>query len=189
MELYCRNVEIFDKKILDDFAKEHELNNEKYLAGDCSLILNEGYIQIGDFYKWYKKILNLALEQNLKKGQVGCTCYLVLQKSDDYLIGIFDIRHSLNYKHGDVYGHIGVDIRPSERNKGYYKKILNMAMEKAQDFSINPLVISCEYGNIISYKGITHIFGKYKKMVLIDNTYFYVFQKYLSYEKEGRKNP
>ena len=64
-----------------------------------------------------------------------------------------------------------------------------MALEKAKDFSINPFVISCEYGNIVSYKGIAHVFGKYKEMVLVDNTYFYVFQKYLDYEKEGRNAP
>ena len=183
MELYCRSVDIFDKKILDDFAKEHIINKEYSLAGDCSLILNKGYIEIGDFYKWYKLVRRLA-ENKLKKNQVCCSCFLVLRKSDDYLIGIFDIRHSLLFKNGSIYGHIGVDIRPSERGKGYYKNILNMAIEKCRELLINPIVISCEYGNIVSYKGISHIFGNYDDMVLVDNTYFYVFRKYFDDTKE-----
>ena len=49
MELYCRCVDIFDKKIMDDFAIEHKKCGEKYMAGDCSLILKKGYQQINDF--------------------------------------------------------------------------------------------------------------------------------------------
>ncbi len=179
MDLYCRNVEIFDKKIFDAFVLEHKKNNEKYLAGDCSLILNKSYMQINDFYKWYRLVSNLDSEEKLKKNQVGCTTFLVLRKSDDYLIGIFDIRHSLNYKNGKIFGHLGVDIRPSERNKGYYKEILHLAIDKAKEFSINPLVISCEYDNIVSYKGLKSVFGDYEKMVLVNNTYYYIFKKYL----------
>lgn len=177
MELYCRCVDIFDKTIMDEFALEHKQNGEIYMAGDCSLILRNGYQQINDFYKWYKLINNLDLEKKLKKGQVGCSCFLVLNKENDKLIGIFDIRHSLNYPNGEVYGHIGVDIRPSERGKGLYKEILKLAVEKAKEFKIKPIVISCEYDNIISYKGISHVFGDYKEMALIDGDYFYIFEK------------
>lgn len=177
MELYCRYVDVFDKKLMDDFSLEHKRNGENFLAGDCSLILQKGYQQINDFYKWYKMVKNLDLEKNLKKGQVGCSCFLVLDKESDYLIGIFDIRHSLKYKNGQVFGHIGVDIRPSERGKGYYKDILKLAVNKAKELEIKPIVISCEYDNIVSYKGITHIFGNYDEMVLVDGTYFYVFRK------------
>ena len=119
MELYYRPVSIFDKKIMDEFALEHKDNSEMYMAGDCSIILGIGYQQIDDFYKWYKMVSNLDAEEHLKKNQVCCSCYLVFRKNDDKLIGIFDIRHSLNFKFGNVYGHIGISIRPSERRKGY----------------------------------------------------------------------
>lgn len=182
MELYYRSVTLFDQELLDDFAKEHKENNEIYMAGDCSLILNSGYQQIGNFYKWFKLVSKLDREENLKKGQVGCSCYLVLNKEDDSLIGLFDIRHSLDYKNGEVFGHIGVDIRPSQRGKGFYKTILNFALEEIKNFSINPVVISCSYDNIVSYKGITDIFGDYEKMIPVDGTYFYVFSKEVEYE-------
>ncbi len=175
MELYCRKVSLFDQKIVDDFALEFKNNNENSIPGDCSLILNKSYLKINNFYKWYKKICHLEK----KKAKVPCSCYLVFRKEDDYLIGIFDLRHSLNFKHGNIYGHVGVSIRPSQREKGYYKHILHLIIEKAKEISINPLVISTEYDNIVSYKGIENIFGKYKDMVLVDNTYYYVFQKNL----------
>lgn len=179
MELYYRPISIFDKKELDEFALEHKNNNEQYMSGDCSLILGKGYFQINDFYKWYKLVSNLDSEERLKKGQVGCSCYLVFRKSDDKLIGIFDIRHSLKFKFGSAYGHIGISIRPSERRKGYYKDILNLSLREIKNYNINPVVISCEYDNLASKKGIEHVYGDYKDMVPCNGTYLLIYEKYL----------
>lgn len=177
MELYARNVTIFDKKIVDDFVREHYDVNETVVAGDCSIITGRGYSDYEDFYDWYKDIEKLDQEEHLKKGQVGCSTYLVLTKEDDKLIGLLDIRHSLAYEHGNVYGHIGVDIRPKQRNKGYYKEILKIALELAKQYNIENVVISCEYSNIASKKGIEQVFGKEYQTVPIEGTYYLVYEK------------
>lgn len=182
MELYCRLVQIFDQQVMDDFALEHKNQGIFDLPGDGSLISGKGYLEINHFYHWYKIVSMLDQEEKLKKGQVGCSCYLVFRKSDDFLIGIFDIRHSLNYKDGNILGHIGVDIRPSERRKGYYSDILKLAVEECKNFSINPIIISCAYDNLFSMKGIHRVFGDYKEMIPLDGTYFYVYEKYLDRE-------
>lgn len=177
MELYARKVTIFDEQLVDDFAKEHQKYHTDGMAGDCSLILGTSYQEIGNFYDWYQQVENLHQETKLKKGQVGCTTYLVLTKEKDELIAIFDIRHTLDYENGDVYGHIGVEIRPRERNKGYYKQILKLALEATQEFNILEVVISCEYDNIFSKRGIEHIFGKEYESVPRCGTYFLVYKK------------
>lgn len=177
MELYARKVTIFDEQIVADFAKEHQLYETDTMSGDCSLILGTSYQEIGNFYDWYQKVENLNQEIKLKKGQVGCTTYLVLTKEKDNLIALFDIRHSLEYENGDVYGHIGVEIRPTQRNKGYYKHILKLAIEATQEFNILEVVISCEYDNIVSKKGIEHIFGKEYESIPRCGTYFLVYKK------------
>ena len=153
MELYIRPVTIFDNDIVTDFNKEHHALNEKIEAGDGSLILGKSYDEYDDFYDWFQAIEKLDQEEKLKKNQVGCTTYLVLTKEEDKLIALLDIRHSLNYPHGEVYGHIGVDIRPLERNKGFYKEILKLALEAIKEYSISKVVIACEYSNIPSKRG------------------------------------
>lgn len=175
MELYCRVVNIFDEEIMNHFAKDHVDNNTMILAGDCSLILGKSYHEYDNFYDWYKLVNKLDKEE-LEDGQVGCTVYLVFRKRDDKLIGIFDIRHSLNFVNGDIYGHIGVDICPSERGKGYYVHILELILEEIKKYSINPVIISCEYDNIASKRGIDHFFSN-EEMIPFNGSYLFVYKK------------
>ena len=179
MELYARNVTIFDEELVDDFVREHEAIGEKVEAGDCSLILGKSYMDYENFYDWFKEEENLSTEEKLKKGQVGCSTYLILTKEEDKLIALLDIRHSLEFEHGNIYGHIGIDIRPTERHKGYYKEILNIAITIPKEYEIKELVIACEYTNIPSKKGIEHIFGKEYETVPLDGTYYLVYKKEL----------
>ena len=179
MELYLRKVSIFDEQIIDDFAREHYAVNETIEAGDCSLILGKSYEEYETFYEWFKEEQKLDREEGLKENQVGCTTYLVLTKEDDELIALLDMRHSLNFKHGSVYGHIGIDIRPTKRNKGYYKEILKLSVELAKELKMEKLVIACDYTNIPSKKGIEHIFGNKYQTIPVEGTYYLVYEKNL----------
>ena len=181
MELYLRKVTIFDKQIVDDSAREHYAVKDKIEAGDCSLILGKTYEEYDDYYEWFKAEQKLDREEDLKKNQVGCTTYLVLTKEDDELIALLDMRHSLDYNHGSVYGHIGIDIRPTKRNKGYYKEILKLSVELAKELKMKKLVIACDYTNIPSKKGIERVFGDDYQLVPVEGSY------YLVYEKDLRK--
>lgn len=179
MEFYARPVTIFDEEIVNDFAREHYSLNEKIEAGDCSLILGKSYSDYDNFYDWYKEVERLNQEEKLKKDQVGSTTYLVLTKEDDYLIALLDIRHSLDYPHGTSYGHIGIDIRPTQRNKGHYKEILKLSVEIAKEYGIEKLVIACEYTNIPSKKGIESVLGNKCQMIPVEGTYYLVYEKEL----------
>ena len=183
MELYARPVTIFDEQIVNDFAREHYAVQDSIQAGDCSLILGKTYNDYENFYDWLKDVEKLDQEEDLKKGQVGCTTYLVLTKEEDYLIALLDIRHSLKFPHGEVYGHIVIDIRPTERKKGHYKEILKLSLELVKEYEIEKIVIACEYSNIPSKKGIEHIFGKEYQTIPVEGTYYLVFEKNIR-EKE-----
>ena len=188
MELYARPVTIFDQELVDDFAREHYAVNDSIQAGDCSLILGKTYKDYDNFYDWFKEEEKLDQEDRLKKGQVGCTTYLVLTKEEDYLIALLDIRHSLNYEHGEVYGHIGIDIRPTERNKGHYKEILKLAVSLVKEYGIEKIVIACEYTNIPSKKGIEHVFGKDYQTIPVEGTYYLVYKKEIGKKEEYDRN-
>ena len=94
-------------------------------------------------------------------------------------MALLDIRHSLNYPRGTSYGHIGIDIRPTQRNKGHYKEILKLSINIAKEYEIEKLVIACEYTNIPSKKGIESVFGNKYQMVPVEGTYYLVYEKEL----------
>lgn len=49
-------------------------------------------------------------------------------------------------------GHIGYDIRPSQRKKGYGKAILRLVLPLAKELGINKVLITCDVTNIASKK-------------------------------------
>ena len=60
-------------------------------------------------------------------------------------------------------------------NPGNYKVTFHLSTKP----NINPVVISCEYDNLASKKGIEHFFGEYKDMVPCNGTHLLVYEKYL----------
>ncbi len=172
MELYYRSVNIFDEQLMKEFSLEHLERGMGILAGDASLITGNSYHEFDDFYHWYKAVSDI--------DDAGvCSVYLVFNKENDMLIGIFDIRHGLNFPNGCLLGHIGVDIRPSMRGKGLYRDILELCIKECEILGIKDIVISCEYDNISSKRGIEHLFVLDKEMVSLNGSYLYVYKKSL----------
>ncbi|MBI5457719.1 GNAT family N-acetyltransferase [Candidatus Kaiserbacteria bacterium] len=67
-------------------------------------------------------------------------------------IGHVSVRQRLNEHLLQIGGHIGYDIRPSERGKGYGNKILKLALRKAKEMGIEKVRITCDVDNIASRK-------------------------------------
>ena len=89
---------------------------------------------------------------DLLEGRVPQTTYWLID--NDEFIGRVRIRHSLNDTLMKIGGHIGYDIRPSQRKKGYGKAILRLALPLAKELGIDNALITCDVTNIASRKVI-----------------------------------
>lgn len=103
-----------------------------------------------DFDSFVAKINDQAEGKNLPEGWVPQTVFWLV--NNGIFIGKVSVRHLLTEKLLQIGGHIGYEIRPSEREKGYGKEILKMVLPKAKELGIQKALVTCDSTNIASRK-------------------------------------
>lgn len=84
----------------------------------------------------------------------------MLQDETERLIGIINIRLVLNDALMHYGGNIGYGIRPSERQKGYAKLQLFLALNYCQHRGIEAVLLDCDKNNLGSAKTMIALGGK-----------------------------
>jgi predicted acetyltransferase len=115
----------------------------------------KGYSEFFDEYKnkfddFILKLENAEKGIGLEEGYVPYT-YMFLVDDNKY-IGTVTIRHKLNEVLEKEGGHIGYDIRPSMRRKGYGTEILKLSLPIAKQIGLNRVMLTCDDNNIASWK-------------------------------------
>ena len=110
-----------------------------------------------NFSAYVKRVKNLAKGIGLVKDYVPETVYWLIYGKK--FIGRASIRHSLTKHLRLIGGHIGYEVRPSERKKGYGKRILELALLKAKKLGIKKVLVTCNATNIASRKIIEYCGG------------------------------
>ena len=83
--------------------------------------------------------------------------FFAVRKRDDRIIGIIDLRHTLNAFLKNL-GNCGYSVRPSERKKGYATEMLRQLLKVAK-----------ETENTASIKVIQKNGGVYERSFLFEN--------------------
>jgi len=81
----------------------------------------------------------------------GTTLWYVV---DGEFVGQIQIRHELTPSLRDVGGHIGYEVRPSARGRGYATRMLALALPIARSLGIERALLTCDRTNIASKKVI-----------------------------------
>lgn len=79
---------------------------------------------------------------------------------NDYL-GRVALRHRLNAKLSEIGGHIGYDVRPTARRRGYATAMLRGVLTYAAAMGIESALLTCDEDNIGSRKVIEACGGVY----------------------------
>jgi predicted acetyltransferase len=89
---------------------------------------------------------------------------------NDLFVGNLSIRPKLNAFMLKVAGHIGYQVRPSLRGRGYGNVILRLGVQKAHTYGISPILVTCDETNIASKKVIEYNGGRFENAVTIDGS-------------------
>ena len=152
--------------------KEESLKESPLINGSAGL---NRFSSIED---WLKELKKRSSEATVPEGLVPSSTYLGVREKDNYIVGMIDIRHYLNEYLTQVGGNIGYSVRKTERNKGYAKQMLKLALEKCKELKIKKVLITCDEDNIASekvilsanakFEDIRSLEGKNKKRFWID---------------------
>jgi predicted acetyltransferase len=84
---------------------------------------------------------------NLKEGWVPCT-HRWLVESDGAVVGVSRLRHHINTPFlASEGGHIGYDVAPSSRGKGYGHLALRAALVEARKLGVNRVLLFVDESN------------------------------------------
>lgn len=137
-----------------DYKHEFELNGDA-LNGSAGLSRAKSYDD------WLR---GLSINTT-RSGLVKATQYLAVRTGDKKIVGMINIRHTLNDYLFQFGGHIGYSVRKSERRKGYAKEMLRLALTKCKELGIERVLIACNKDNVASARTITGCGGVFENEV------------------------
>ena len=117
---------------------------------------------------WLEELKKRSSQETVPEGLVPSSTYLAVREKDNYIVGMIDIRHYLNEFLKQFGGNIGYSVRKNERNKGYAKQMLKLALEKCKELKIKKVLITCDEDNIASEKVILSANAKFEDIRCID---------------------
>ncbi|ADL50724.1 GNAT family N-acetyltransferase [Clostridium cellulovorans] len=144
--------------------------NEKYKRSFENYILAYKKINDENYFNKYKRALENFYEylnylkehsegKNLPQGYVATSTFWLIDREE--VVGVVRVRH----QEVDTAGHIGYDISPDYRNKGYGFQILKLALKKAAKIGIKDAIVTCNIENIASKKIIEKNNGKFLETI------------------------
>ena len=99
-----------------------------------------------NFEEYLTHLYNLSQGIDVPKGWVPTSTFWLID--DHEVVGVVRIRH----QEVSTAGHIGYDISPLHRKKGYGSQILKLALENAMKLGIFEAIVTCNVDNIASRK-------------------------------------
>ena len=144
------------------YADEIIKYKEESLAESPIINGSAGLDRLSSIEDWLEELKKRSSEDTVPEGLVPSSTYLGVREKDNYIVGMIDIRHYLNEYLTQVGGNIGYSVRKTERNKGYAKQMLKLALGKCRDLKMKKVLITCDEDNIASEKVILSANAKFE---------------------------
>lgn len=147
------------------FADEITAYREEFLSANSSMDGCGALRRLADPYEWIKESKSHESKDTVPENLVPATQFLYIRKADNVLVGMIQVRHYFNDYLKEYGGHIGYSVRPSERRKGYAKKMLQDCLPFCREIGLDKVLITCLKDNEGSRRTILANGGVYESTV------------------------
>lgn len=141
----------------EEYKDEHFAQGEYEIHG--SSLLSEA----PSYTDWLEQVLRNSDEETVNPEWVVSSTFFAVRKSDRRVVGMVDIRHTLNDFLREYGGHIGYGVRPSERRKGYATQILEQALAYSAILGRERVMVACYSDNLASRRVIEKCGGRLER--------------------------
>ncbi len=148
--------------------KALEYRNEHFQHGEDIIYGSELFDKTESYEEWLSSVTLNTSPQTVNENWVVTDTFFAVRISDDKIVGIIDLRHTLNDFLKDL-GNCGYSVRPSERKKGYATEMLYLLLQTAREAGMKELHISVEKENTASIKVIQKNGGMYERSFSFEN--------------------
>ncbi len=152
-------------KPTDEYSAQISSYRQEFLLSGDSMDGTGNLRRTEDMDEYIRHCKNCENKATVPEGLVAATQYLFVRKNDNCLVGMIQIRHYFNDYLEKFGGHIGYSVRPSERRKGYAKKMLETALPLCKELGLEKVLITCLADNTASEKTILANGGVYESTV------------------------
>lgn len=135
------------QKSFEKYASSYRKINDEYY-------FNKYKKAVENFENYLNDLCNYSKGKGLQHGKVITSTFWLIDKKE--VVGVVRVRH----EEVECAGHIGYDISPDFRKKGYGSQILKLALGKAVEIGIEEVIVTCNIDNIASKKIIEKNKGK-----------------------------
>lgn len=146
--------DLFLDKPNKKYQKSFESYTEAYKKAGDDHYFNLYKRSLENFDEYLKCLENYSKGLDLQQGYVATSTFWLIDNNE--VAGVTRIRH----QEVEYAGHIGYDISPAYRSKGYGTKILKLALGEAAKLGLKEIIVTCITDNIHSKKVIENNNGK-----------------------------
>ena len=144
------------KAAAEEYIREfYEYGSE--INGSGSL---DRYLQEHSYEEWLEHLAAQMDIANIAPGKVPSATYFYVREEDSRIVGMINIRLSLNDFLRRECGHIGYSIRPTERRRHYATEMLRSALEICRKVNIGEVILTCGRENAASARVIENCGGR-----------------------------